>query len=316
MTEALIALVALAAMEIVLGIDNIVFIAIVSGRLPEQQRPKARKIGLLLALVTRLLLLFTISLVMKADNPIFHWSKVGINIEFVYADQEAEHTKATLDHTKATLHLKEHPGDEEAKHDLDEAKHDLDEAKYHLKKAEHFHEELNGVSIKDLILFFGGLFLIWKSVHEIHEKFSHHEDSKEAAQKVVTFSSVITQIVLLDIIFSLDSVITAVGMVKSEVPFLGSTIPGLYIMIVAVLISVGIMVAFANPISDFVEKHPTLKMLALSFLILIGVMLVAEGAGTHFDKGYVYFAMAFALGVEMLNLRLSILGGKQAPAAE
>ena len=126
----------------------------------------------------------------------------------------------------------------------------------------------------------------------------------------------ITQIVLLDVIFSLDSVITAVGMVKADIPFFDSTIPGLYIMIAAVLISVAIMVTFANPISDFVEQHPTLKMLALSFLILIGVMLVAEGAGTHFDKGYVYFAMAFALGVEMLNLRLNVLGSKDEPAAE
>lgn len=247
--EAAIALLTLTTLEIVLGIDNIVFIAIISGRLPEEQRPKARKLGLLAALVMRILLLLTISWVMKATFPLFSWTDLGINLDYLTE-----------------------------------------------------HEELNHVSIKDLILFFGGLFLIWKSVHEVHEKLEHEPEAEsDTPKKAITFSGVITQIVLLDIIFSLDSVITAVGMVKGEI---GGFIPGIYVMVTAVIVAVGVMIAFANPISNFVERHPTLKMLALSFLILIGVMLVAEGTGAHFNKGYVYFAMAFALVVEMLNLRM------------
>ncbi|EAQ80364.1 TerC family protein [Blastopirellula marina] len=253
--EASIALVTLTALEIVLGIDNIVFIAIVSGRLPESERPKARKVGLLAALGMRILLLLTISWVMKATFPLFSWTDLGIQLNYLIE-----------------------------------------------------HEELNHVSIKDLILFFGGLFLIWKSVHEIHEKLEHepHEES-DTPKEAITFGGVITQIVLLDIIFSLDSVITAVGMVKGDI---GGVIPGIYVMIAAVIAAVAVMITFANPISNFVERHPTLKMLALSFLILIGVMLVAEGTGAHFDKGYVYFAMAFALVVEMLNLRMKTVSRK------
>lgn len=251
--EAVIAVLALTAMEIVLGIDNIVFIAIVSARLPEAQRPNARRLGLIAALVMRILLLFTISWVMRADSPLFHWSSLLGNFSFFIN-----------------------------------------------------HEELNDVSLKDLILFFGGLFLIWKSVFEIHEKLEGHPEGHGPTKAAITFSGVIMQIMVLDLVFSLDSVITAVGMIKSEVAFLGYMIPGIWLMVTAVLISVGVMVAFANPISDFVERHPTLKMLALSFLILIGVMLVAEGAGAHFNKGYIYFAMAFALGVEFLNLRVRV----------
>ncbi|PQO43619.1 TerC family protein [Blastopirellula marina] len=257
--EAGIALVTLTTLEIVLGIDNIVFIAIVSGRLPEEQRPNARRLGLLAALVMRILLLMTISLVMKATFPLFSWTDLGIQSEYLLE-----------------------------------------------------HEELNHVSIKDLILLFGGLFLIWKSVHEIHDKLEHElHDEAEKPKAAITFGGVITQIVLLDIIFSLDSVITAVGMVKGEI---GGFIPGIYVMIAAVIAAVGVMITFANPISNFVERHPTLKMLALSFLILIGVMLVAEGTGAHFDKGYVYFAMAFALVVEMLNLRMKAVAQKKAAA--
>ncbi|PQO45608.1 TerC family protein [Blastopirellula marina] len=255
MWEALIAVVALSAMEIVLGIDNIVFIAIVSARLPVEQRPNARRMGLLAALVMRIILLCTISWVMSLKTDIFEWTSVVGQAEL----------------------LTEHP-------------------------------EMNGVTWKDIILFVGGLFLIWKSVGEIHEKLEDPDDSEEEAKPVqATFSGVILQIMALDVIFSLDSVITAVGMVKEEVSLFGTPISGIWLMIVAVLISVGVMITFANAISDFVERHPTLKMLALSFLILIGVMLVAEGAGAHFDKGYVYFAMAFALGVELLNLRVRTL---------
>lgn len=255
MWEALVAVIALSAMEIVLGIDNIVFIAIVSARLPEAQRPNARRMGLLAALVMRIILLCTISWVMSLKSDIFEWTWLVGNSEL----------------------LTEHP-------------------------------EMNGVTWKDIILFVGGLFLIWKSVGEIHEKLDDEEHSEEDAKKVkATFSGVILQIMALDVIFSLDSVITAVGMVKEQVNVFGVAISGIWLMVTAVLISVGVMIAFANTISDFVERHPTLKMLALSFLILIGVMLVAEGAGAHFDKGYVYFAMAFALGVELLNMRVRSL---------
>ncbi|MEW4565103.1 TerC family protein [Bremerella sp. JC770] len=260
MWEALIAVTALAAMEIVLGIDNIVFIAIVSARLPEEQRPNARRMGLLAALIMRILLLFTISWVMRADEPFFYWSSLFGDLEFF-----------------------------------------------------HHHEELAGVSVKDLILFVGGLFLIWKSVFEIHEKLEHHPHAEGAAKPAAaTFSGVIFQVMMLDIIFSLDSVITAVGMVQETVTVAGTEISGIWLMVTAVLISVGVMIAFANPISEFVERHPTLKMLALSFLILIGVMLVAEGAGTHFNKGYIYFAMTFALIVEFLNMRVRMKGRKPA----
>jgi len=258
MWEALIAVVALAAMEIVLGIDNIVFIAIVSARLPEEQRPNARRMGLLAALVMRILLLFTISWVMQAKEPFFYWSSLFGDWEFFTQ-----------------------------------------------------HEELNGVSVKDLILFFGGLFLIWKSVFEIHEKLEHHPHGGGETKKApATFTGVILQVMALDMIFSLDSVITAVGMVKDTVTIGGTEISGIWLMVTAVLISIGVMIAFANPISEFVERHPTLKMLALSFLILIGVMLVAEGAGTHFNKGYIYFSMTFALIVEFLNMRVRMKGRK------
>jgi predicted tellurium resistance membrane protein TerC len=239
--EYLVALLALTAMEIVLGIDNIVFIAILCGRLPEHQRASARRLGLGLALITRILLLLTLSWILKLTEPIFYLH---------------------------SLHLPEG----------------------------WLHEEVDAVSIKDLILLAGGLFLIWKSTYEIHHKLEDHDGSHQNA-KTVSFRGVLFQIALLDIIFSLDSVITAVGMVK------GST-TGLTVMITSIVLAVIVMLIFAGRVSDFVERHPTLKMLALAFLILIGVMLVAEGIGTHFDKKYVYFAMAFSLIVEMLNMRM------------
>ncbi|GMV87889.1 MAG: membrane protein [Chthonomonas sp.] len=215
----------LTLLEIVLGIDNIVFISILAGKLPESQRAKARQIGLMLALVTRILLLLSISWVMSL---------------------------------KATL-------------------------------VEPFGHPFSG---RDLILLFGGLFLLYKAVKEIHGKLEGEEHHGKAG-KAATFSSVIAQILVLDIVFSLDSVITAVGMADR-----------IEIMIAAVVVSVGFMLAFAGPVSDFVEKHPTVKMLALAFLVLIGVNLVTEGFGAHIEKGYTYFAMAFATLVEMLNLRL------------
>jgi predicted tellurium resistance membrane protein TerC len=223
--EAWIALGTLTALEIVLGIDNIVFISILTGKLPEAQQPRARTIGLALAMGMRILLLFAIAWVIGLTAPLF----------------------------------------------------------------EILGEEISG---RDLILFFGGLFLIGKATHEIHGKLEgdgHHATEK---RKAVSFASVLVQIALLDMVFSLDSVITAVGMAED-----------ISVMVIAVIIAIGVMMAFATSISNFVHRHPTVKMLALSFLILIGVVLVAEGFDQHIPKGYIYSAMAFSLIVEMLNLR-------------
>jgi predicted tellurium resistance membrane protein TerC len=231
-----IALVALTAMEIVLGIDNIVFISVLSSRLPAEQQKRARQIGLLAAMGTRIALLFGIFLVQKSTYVVFRLSQLGLFGAWL-SD----------------------------------------------------HGAVNEVTVRDLILLGGGLFLIQSSVREIHNKIEGGHDEHGAAR--ATFGSVIAQIAFMDLIFSLDSVITAVGMAES-----------IWVMVTAVVIAVGVMMLFADPVSAFVERHPTVKMLALSFLLLIGVMLVAEGAGTHFNKGYIYFAMAFSLLVEMLNL--------------
>jgi predicted tellurium resistance membrane protein TerC len=237
----LIALVALTAMEIVLGIDNIVFISVVSSRLPETERKSARQIGLLAAMGTRIVLLLTLTWIMRLTHPIVTLSQFGLPVDW----------SEWLAH----------------------------------------HKELNEFSWRDLILLLGGLFLIRSSVVEIHNKIEGAHDDHQGG-KGVTFRGVITQIAILDIIFSLDSVITAVGMAES-----------LWVMVTAVVLAVIVMMIFAGTVSSFVERHPTVKMLALSFLLLIGVMLVAEGAGTHIEKGYIYFAMGFALLVEFLNLR-------------
>jgi predicted tellurium resistance membrane protein TerC len=225
--QAWISFATLAAMEIVLGIDNIVFISILAGKLPRDQQPKARRLGLGVALGTRLLLLLAITWVMGLTRELF--SVAG-----------------------------------------------------------------HGFSGRDLILLVGGLFLLAKATHEIHDKLEvKHEAELQGAKVAASFGLVIAQIALLDIVFSLDSVITAVGMARH-----------LAVMVAAMVAAVGVMLAFAGSIGDFVERHPTMKMLALSFLILIGVMLVAESFGRHIEKGYVYFAMAFSVGVEMLNMRL------------
>jgi len=224
-----VSLLTLTILEIVLGIDNIVFISILAGKLPESEREKARKLGLSLAMITRILFLWGIGLIMKLTNPI-------INIPQLHS---------------------------------------------------------GGLSVKDLILLGGGLFLIYKSVKEIHGKLEGEEHGAGSTKKAATVSSVVAQILVIDIVFSIDSVITAVGMAKH-----------VEVMIAAVVISVLVMLAYSGPVAKFVDKHPTVKMLALSFLILIGVNLVAEGLGAHIEKGYTYFAMAFAVGVEMLNLRL------------
>ncbi|WP_254511348.1 TerC family protein [Anatilimnocola floriformis] len=251
-----IALLALVAMEIVLGIDNIVFISVVTSRLPESQQRQARNIGMALAMIFRIGLLLTITWIMALKDAAFHLHDLGIP-----ADWFPRHA----------------PGEE---------------------------SEIDAVSWKDLILLAGGIFLIRSSVKEIHHKVEGVHEEDEAEAKKATFNSVIVQIVLLDIIFSLDSVITAVGMAEN-----------IWIMITAVMIAVGVMMAFSGYVARFVERHPTVKMLALSFLLLIGVMLVAEGIGTHFDKGYVYFAMAFSLGVEALNLRASAKAARRRATA-
>ena len=229
-SEAWIALLTLTFLEVVLGIDNLVFISILTGRLPEEQRTKARRIGLALALGARIALLFSISLVMRLTTPLF--SAMG---------------------------------------------HDI--------------------AGKHLILIGGGLFLMWKSVTEIHHKLEGEDESHATGGGRATFGSVLTQIALLDLVFSLDSVITAIGMAQD-----------IAVMVIAVLVSVGVMLAFVDPICAFVERHPTVKMLALSFLLLIGMTLIGEGTGLHIPKGYVYFAMGFSVFVEMLNLRLKKKG--------
>lgn len=225
--NAWVALLTLTLLEIVLGIDNIVFISILSNKLPEEKRAKARSIGLMLALLTRILLLLSIKWIMGLSKDLFQ----------------------VFNH---------------------------------------------GISGRDLILIFGGLFLIGKATHEIHNKLEGEEHAlgdNSPRRAVVSFTGVIIQILLIDIVFSLDSVITAVGMADQ-----------LWVMITAVVIAIVFMLVFAGQLSRFIDRHPTVKMLALAFLVLIGVNLMAEGFGQHIPKGYTYFAMAFSVGVEMLNL--------------
>ncbi|HEY7530799.1 MAG TPA: TerC family protein [Gemmatimonadota bacterium] len=223
--QAWIALAALLALEIVLGVDNVIFISILAGKLPRDQRAKARTLGLGLALITRILLLLSLSWMIRLTSPLF--GVLG-----------------------------------------------------------------NEISGRDLILILGGLFLIGKSTHEIHDRLEGEEGTSSRAA-AASFTAVIVQIMLLDVVFSLDSVITAVGMVDR-----------VEIMVTAVVLAMVVMIAFAGMIGGFVERHPTVKMLALAFLLLIGTNLVAEGLGQHIPKGYIYFAMAFSVFVEALNLRV------------
>ena len=227
-----IAFLTLAALEIVLGIDNIVFISILVGKLPQHQQAKAYKIGLGLAMIMRILLLLSLSWIMGLTAPLF------------------------------TIPIAGRP-----------------------------------VSGRDLVLIVGGLFLVAKSTHEIHDKLEGHEGAK-SERVAASYSSVLMQILALDIVFSLDSVITAVGMVQHVA-----------IMIAAVVAAVLVMMVFARPIGEFVSRRPTVKMLALAFLLVIGIMLITDGFGHHVPKGYIYFAMAFSLFVEMLNLRAGHRGG-------
>ena len=223
--QAWIGFLTLTALEIVLGIDNVVFISILAGKLPPEQREKARKLGLGLAMLTRILLLLSLSWIIRLTAPLF--TVLG--------------------------------------------------------------QEISG---RDLVLILGGLFLLGKSTHEIHNALEGEEGEK-SKRVAPSFTSVLIQILLLDIVFSLDSVITAVGMVDQ-----------VSVMILAVVVAVAFMLLFSGAISRFVHDHPTVKMLALSFLILIGVTLIGEGFDQHIPKGYIYFSMAFSVAVEMLNLRM------------
>ncbi len=233
--EPIIALFTLTTLEIILGIDNIVFITILVGRLPKAQREKARIIGLSLAMISRVLLLLVINWIIGLKADLFQLSDLAI--------------PGTYGET--------------------------------------------GISGKDLILIGGGLFLIGKSTHEIHENLEGDAHEEESGSKPVGFMGVLVQIALIDIVFSLDSVITAVGMSED-----------LWVMITAVIVAIGVMMVAAGPIGRYVESHPTLKMLGLSFLILIGVALLGEGLDLEIPKGYIYFSMAFAVVVEMLNLQV------------
>jgi predicted tellurium resistance membrane protein TerC len=224
--NAWIGLLTLTVLEIVLGVDNIIFISILAGKLPQHQRARARKLGLLGAFCSRILLLLSIAWVVRLTTPLF--TVLGVEI-----------------------------------------------------------------SGRGLILILGGLFLIGKATHEIHDKLEGDEESSETAKAARSLAAVVAQIMVIDIVFSLDSVITAVGMVDQ-----------VSIMIAANVVALGIMLFAAGPISEFVDRHPTVKMLALSFLVLIGTNLVAEGIGQHIPKGYTYFAMAFSVLVEVLNIKV------------
>jgi predicted tellurium resistance membrane protein TerC len=270
-------LVTLTAMEIVLGIDNIVFIAILAGRLPAEQRARARNLGLMAALGTRILLLFSITWVLRMDKPFVYLTDLGVPPSLLSVNPA---------NPKGQPLTKGQPDEPES-----ETRHDATKPDPHSRESRGLN--INGISVKDLILFLGGLFLIWKSTREIHHKIEG--DDHQQQSKAASFGAVIAQIAMMDIIFSLDSVITAVGMVDPD---------KIWVMVLSIILAIGVMLKYAGAVSGFVDRHPTLKMLALSFLILIGVMLVAEGTGMHFNKGYIYFAMAFSLVVEMLNMKI------------
>ena len=266
--EWIVAVVALVGMEVVLGIDNLVVLAIVTGKLPEEQRPLARRIGLLLALVMRIVMLFTITLLMEANQPLFHLTDIGFPSDWFAAEGETVHPETADEHFQRT-HRR---GTQQA--------------------ATKYSYEVNAISLRDLVMILGGLFLLRSSVKEIHHKIEHRTQEQKHISSVSTFRGAIMQIAAFDMLFSFDSVITAVGMAED-----------IWVMVVAVVLAIAVMMLFADSVSDFVNRNPTLAMLALSFLILIGVMLVAEGLGTHVNKKYIYFAMAFSLVVELLNLR-------------
>ena len=225
MSELIIALVTLTVLEVILGVDNVIFISILSGKLPKSQQKRARRIGLMGAMLMRIALLFSITWIARLTEPLFTVSRYSL-------------------------------------------------------------------SGRDLILLLGGLFLIAKATYELHERLEG-EAGHKSGRVAASFAAVITQVMLLDIVFSLDSVITAIGMAND-----------LRVMVTSVILAVLLMLVAAEPISEFVEEHPTIKVLALSFLLLIGMSLVADGLGQHISKGYIYFAMGFSVFVEMINIRV------------
>jgi predicted tellurium resistance membrane protein TerC len=238
--ENIIALLTLTFLEIVLGIDNIIFISIITNKLPKAQQPKARFIGLSLALIFRILLLLSIAYIVRLTAPVFI-----LPFESFLKTVGIQHAKETAE-----------------------------------------------ISGRDIILFLGGLFLIAKSISELHGKVAGHEETKKDI-KANTFSAILVQIVLIDMVFSFDSILTAVGL-SNHIP----------IMITAVVISIIVMMLFSGPISEFINNHITLQVLALTFLVLIGFMLLIEAFAYHVPKGYIYFAVAFSLGVEAINMRV------------
>lgn len=241
--DSAIALLTLTILEIVLGIDNIVFIAILCGRLPENQRAKARQLGLALALITRVAFLCVIQVIIKAAD---------VKLFTIKWLSESHFVDGVIQKGPMVM------------------------------------------TGRDMIVLCGGLFLLWKAIHEIHAKIEGPKDENPSVKaKVVSFSGIIVQILVIDIVFSIDSVITAVGMAQH-----------IEIMIAAVIISVAVMMLAAGSIASFIDRHPTMKILALAFLMLIGFVLVAEGFGQHISKGYIYFAMAFSLIVEMINIKI------------
>jgi len=233
MNEALISLLTLTILEIVLGIDNIIFISILAAKVPANDQSKARSMGLVLGMVVRIILLFGLNFIQRQETPLFN--------------------------------LFNHP-----------------------------------ISGKDLLLIVGGLFLLYQSVHEIHEKMKGVEEEIKDRTSAKGWSSIILQMILINVVFSLDSVITAVGMAKE-----------LWVMIAAVVISMIIMLIASKPISDFVNNNPSIKILALSFLVMIGMSLLAEGFHQHINKGYIYFAMAFSFTIEIINLRIDKKSAKR-----
>lgn len=287
--ESVIALLALSAMEIVLGIDNLVFISILTSKLPLDQQATARRLGLVAALGMRILLLSMIFFLSRMTAPIFHLDAVlpvdGLQRYFMVEPFE-EATATTAEPTAETSKT------DEATHSTVSDHHG---SKTEVKKIldKHAWREFIEVSWRDIILMTGGLFLLYKSIHEIHGEVEGQHSEKKSKGRQPSFGSVLFQIAMMDIIFSLDSVITAVGMADS-----------LWVMITAVVLAVAVMISFANQVGRFVSNNPTIKMLALNFLLIIGIMLVAEGIGTPISKGYIYFAMAFSLMVEFLNLRV------------
>ncbi|TWU27868.1 TerC family protein [Bythopirellula polymerisocia] len=254
-THSMLSLATLTILEIVLGIDNIVFLAILTGKLPEKEQPRARTIGLMLAALGRIALLFAITWIITLDKTVL------FDLPF------------NLNSTDSS-----HAGELGAM------------------------AETTPITIKSLVLLLGGLFLVGKATWEIGHQLDPH-DEQSGPKAASSLTAVLVQIFLIDLVFSLDSVLTAVGMVRPE-DYSEHWVP-MTIMVTAVLVSIGVMLAFSGPVSRFVNQHPSIKMLALAFLILIGVVLIAEGLNTHIPRGYIYSPMAFSLFVEMLNLRAS-----------